>query len=65
MMETTAKLLGEIVELKEYRHQVGKALARIEYWRDGLEESKGTFEARDAEWEILERVLRIFKEEIK
>ena len=56
MMENTAKLLGEIAELKEYKHQVGKALARIEYWQKvAVPSSKQT----------LEKVLNIFKEGVK
>lgn len=58
MMEHTAKLLGEIADLKEYKHQVGKALARIEHWCDN-----GNPDI--TEKATLETVLRIFKEEVK
>ena len=56
MMETTAKLLDEIAGLKGYKHQVGKALARIEHWQD---------EAGPNSKQTLERVLSIFDEEVK
>ena len=62
MMENTAKLLGEIAELKEKLHKHDKAIARIESWYDrvGLEAK-----AREIEWRTLWTVLRIFKEEVK
>ncbi|MCK4735386.1 MAG: hypothetical protein KAT65_23235 [Methanophagales archaeon] len=55
MMEHTAKLLDEIAELKKYKHQVGKALARIEHWQKGA--------AEPIRQQTLERVLGIFEEE--
>ena len=56
MMENTAKLLDEIAGLKEYRHQVMKALARIEHWQKGAPEP--------IRQQTLERVLSIFEEEM-
>ena len=55
MMQNTAKLLDEIAELKEYRHQVEKALARIEHWSNT--------DAGPNSQQTLERVMSIFKEE--
>ena len=55
MMENTAKLLDEIAELKGYQHQVGKALARIEYWQKV---------AVPSSQQTLEKVLSIFGEEM-
>lgn len=63
MMEHTAKLLGEIAELKEYKHRVGKALARIGHWHDLVGGDTAAFEAKEVEWGTLESILRIFKEE--
>ena len=57
MMKNTTKLLDQIAELKEYRHQIGKALARIESWHDRL--GQGVEPS-----ETLEMILRIFKEEM-
>lgn len=54
MTENTAKLLGEIADLKEYQHRVGKALARIDGWHKI---------AGPITQGALETVLRIFKEE--
>ena len=54
MMENTAKLLDEIAKLKEYKHHVGKALARIEHWQKV---------AGPISEETLREVLDIFKEE--
>ena len=62
MMENTAKLLDEIAGLKEYKHQVGKALARIENW-DTRKVSNPSTQERITEKETLETVLRIFREE--
>ena len=56
MMENTAKLLDEIARLKEYKHQVGKALARIEYWQQNAVTEPNNKQT-------LDRVLSIFKEE--
>ena len=54
-MQNTAKLLDEIAELKKYKHQVGKALARIEHWSNT--------DAGPNSQKTLERVLSIFREE--
>ena len=54
MMQNTAKLLDEIAKLKKYKHQVGKALARIEHWQKV---------AVPLSEETLREVLNIFKEE--
>lgn len=56
MMENTAKLLDQIAALKEYQHRVGKALARIERWQKEAGPNSGY---------TLEKVLSIFKEEVK
>ena len=58
MMENTAKLLDEIAKLKKYKHQVGKALARIEHRCD-------SGNSGISEKTTLETVLRIFEEEVK
>lgn len=52
-----AKLLDEIVGLKEQLYKHRKAIARIVYWhrRVGLG-------ARGVDWDTLEKVLRIFEE---
>ena len=63
MMENTTKLLDQIAELKEYRHRVGKALARIDHWHNRVGENTEAFEAKEAEWKTLETIVRIFKEE--
>ena len=55
MMENTAKLLDEIAELKEYKHQIGNALARIEHWQKEVVEP--------IRRQTLERALSIFEEE--
>ena len=62
MMENTAKLLDEIAELKEYKYQVGKALARIENWHTRKVRNENT-NGRIIEKQTLETVLRIFEEE--
>ena len=64
MMENTAKILNKIAELKKYRHQVGKALARIEHWHTRKVSNPNT-QGRKTEEETLETVLRIFEEELK
>lgn len=58
MVEHIAKLLDQIAELKEYKHQVGEALARIEYWQQNVVTEPNNRQT-------LEKVLDIFKEEIK
>ena len=63
MMQNTTKLLDQIAELKEYRHRVGKALARIGHWHNRVGKETAASEAREAEWKTLETIVRIFKEE--
>lgn len=64
MMENTAKLLGEIAELKEKLHKHDKAIAGIEQWL-ARDVSNPNTEGRIVERKTLEAVLRIFKEEEK
>lgn len=63
MIESTAKLLNELTELKEQLHKHSKAIARIEHWHDRLGKETEASEASEAEWKTLETVLRIFSEE--
>ena len=56
MMENTGKLLGEIADLKAYKYQVEKALARIENWQKEAGPNSGY---------TLEKVLDIFREETR
>ena len=53
--EAVSELINEIAELKEYKHRVGKALARIEHWSNT--------DAGPNSQQTLERVMSIFKEE--
>ena len=61
MMQNTAKLLGEIAELKEKLHKHDKAIAEIEQWLT-RDVSNPNTEGRIVERETLKAVLRIFKE---